>query len=111
MKQFQNISKQNGEHTALNMTSITQYHRLSTESDEESNVGSESTTSTARHPCSQQQKLNSNYSKILVRKNAIKWNCECICRLLAAYILLMVAMGFAIHSMAPIDQHVSDFSF
>ena len=89
----------NDEKTALTMSEKTQYHRVSNESDEEFD-------DIKLHSYSNVSHLKVMHGKRPLHKDAIKWNCECISRLLACYVLLMIAFGFIIHSMPPV-YHVS----
>jgi len=81
------------------MTEVTQYHRVSTESDEEFDDIKLKSLSEVRP-------LRIEHVRRSLHKDAIKWNCECICRLIASYVLLMIALGFVIHNM-PSVYHVS----
>ena len=85
------------------MSEVAQYQRISTESDEEFD-------DIKIQPQPHVRSLKNLHGKKVEHSNAIKWNCECISRLIASYILLMVALGFVIHSMPPI-QHVSWLNF
>ena len=81
----------NDEKTAFVSAKITQYHRISTESDEE--------TVDLTVPI-----VSANLSNKTFSRNAIRWNCECISRLLVLYIMFMIAFGFAISRMPPIHE-------
>ena len=89
------------ERQSLTMNEISQYHRVSTESDDDEN------DEELGRNLIQPFRIQIANARKQRHPNVISWNMQCICQLFVLYILLMVALGFAISRMPPI-HHVSN---